>query len=181
MIGASQASGYASFTACRTLQGFFNTSPQVIGLSIVGDMFFFNERTIRINIWAFSFILGPFLGPFISAFLIEKMSWRADYGVLAAFYGFSLLLVVLLGDETLYDRGNPQPNPSGVGGRIAKLTGIAGARATGRPSLVSVSKKILWTAVRPEVLTVSKYHSASMPCLSSHLLSLLLPQPPASS
>jgi hypothetical protein len=33
---------YASFTAFRTLQGFTATSPQVIGLSVIHDMFFFH-------------------------------------------------------------------------------------------------------------------------------------------
>jgi hypothetical protein len=41
---------YASFTACWTLQGFFNTSPQVISLSIIGDIFFFHERTKYITV-----------------------------------------------------------------------------------------------------------------------------------
>lgn len=119
-------------------------------------MFFFHERTIRVNIWAFSFILGPFLGPFISAFLLQKIDWRADYGVLAAFYGFSLLGVIFLGDETLYDRGNPQPYPTGIVGRIAKLTGFASLHKTGRPSLATTSMQILRLAIRPEVLLVSK-------------------------
>jgi hypothetical protein len=33
---------YAGFTAFRTLQGFFATAPQVIGLSVVHDLFFFH-------------------------------------------------------------------------------------------------------------------------------------------
>ncbi len=93
------------------------------------------------------------------------MNWRDDFGVLAAFYGFSLLLVVLLGDETLYDRGHPKPKPSGIGGRLALLTGLTGVQATGRPSLVSVSKRILRLGIRPEVFTVSEYHLACVPLL----------------
>jgi MFS family permease len=42
VIGATFAPTYAGFTACRTLQGFVGTAPQVIGLSIVHDMFFFH-------------------------------------------------------------------------------------------------------------------------------------------
>jgi MFS family permease len=121
-------------------------------------MFFFHERTIRVNIWAFSFILGPFFGPFLSAFLLEKINWRADYGVLAGLYGFSLLLVILIGDETLYNHKNPnrQPYPTGIKGHVEKLTGIAGSRMTGRPSLVATSLQILKLAIRPEVILVSK-------------------------
>lgn len=44
VFAASQSQNYATFTALRTLQGLFNSPPQVIGLSIVGDMFFFHEH-----------------------------------------------------------------------------------------------------------------------------------------
>ncbi|KAL9095797.1 MAG: hypothetical protein Q9165_001794 [Trypethelium subeluteriae] len=155
VIGASQASGYAGFTACRTLQGFFNTAPQVIGLSVVHDMFFFHERTIRINLWAFSFVFGPFLAPMLSAFAIEGISWRACYGILAGLYGFSALVLVFFGDETLYDRKNPQPQHSNtVGGanRFLLLVGYHGAKAQGRPTIWSVSKHIAELQFKPQIL-----------------------------
>jgi MFS family permease len=38
VTGAAVSPNYASFTAFRTLQGFVNTPPQVIGLSIVNDL-----------------------------------------------------------------------------------------------------------------------------------------------
>jgi len=39
---AAISPNYASFTAFRTLQGFVNTSPQVVSLSFIHDMFFFH-------------------------------------------------------------------------------------------------------------------------------------------
>jgi len=68
---------------------FLNTAPQVIGLTVIHDMFFFQERTRKINLWAFTYLVGPYLGPFIAGFLIQNINWRQDIGVLAAFYGFS--------------------------------------------------------------------------------------------
>ena len=41
---ASISPGYGSFTVFRTLQGLVNTAPQVLGLSMVHDMFFFHVR-----------------------------------------------------------------------------------------------------------------------------------------
>jgi MFS family permease len=38
VMAAAVSPNYASFTAFRTLQGFVNTAPQVIGLSIVHDL-----------------------------------------------------------------------------------------------------------------------------------------------
>lgn len=39
VMAAAVSPNYASFTAFRTLQGFVNTAPQVIGLSIVHDLY----------------------------------------------------------------------------------------------------------------------------------------------
>jgi MFS family permease len=38
VMAAALARGYGSFTAFRALQGFFNTAPQVVGLSVIHDM-----------------------------------------------------------------------------------------------------------------------------------------------
>ena len=58
----------------------------------------------------------------------------ADFGILAGLHGFSTLLIIVLGDETLYDRGNPQQKQTGLLGRLKLLIGIAGYKAHGRPS-----------------------------------------------
>ena len=151
VIAASQASGYAGFTAARTLQCLFNTAPQIIGLSFIHDMFFFHERARKINLWAMTFLIGPYLGPLISGFIIKGVSWRSDFGVLAGFYGFTTILVALLGDETLYDREIPSNNPTGSGilHRIKLLTGVAGARAVGRPTLFTVTKHTATIVAKP--------------------------------
>ena len=44
VIIATFSPSYACFTAFRTLQGFVATSPQVIGLSVIHDLFFFHGR-----------------------------------------------------------------------------------------------------------------------------------------
>lgn len=154
-IGATYAKNYAGFTACRTLQGFFGAPPQVIGLSIIHDLFFFHERARKINIWAFSFLIGPYLGPFISGFIIEKLSWRNTFGVLCGFYGFSVLLILLLGDETLYDREKEHDaeRPTGFVERVKRITGIAGVRdSAGRPGLWEVTKDLFGLMLRPYLL-----------------------------
>lgn len=172
VMAAAVSPNYASFTAFRTLQGFVNTAPQVIGLSIVHDLyadigrmisfqrlillrFFFHERVRFTNLWVI-FLLGtPFLGPFIAAWLIQVVSWRADFGVLAALHGFSTLLVTLLGDETLYDRNNPQKRLTGLLGRVKLLTGVSGYKVQGRPNLIKVIEDLLAIQVRPQILLIT--------------------------
>ena len=86
VMASALAPNYASFTAFRAIQGFVNTAPQVIGLSIVHDMFFFHQRARMVNVWVFCLMGGPFLGPFVSSWLLLKLDWRADFGT----YHFAL-------------------------------------------------------------------------------------------
>ncbi|KAH8902993.1 MFS general substrate transporter [Coniochaeta sp. PMI_546] len=165
-IGATFAPGYASFTAMRTLQGFFGAAPQVIGLSIIHDMFFFHERTRKINIWAASFLIGPYLGPFISSLLLLKLDWRSDFGILAGFYGFSVLMVVIFGDETLFDRngidklpvGHRQPfqrrQPFSMARHLTHLlVGVPARRRSAKvPTLLTVLKHQCSLLTRPYLL-----------------------------
>jgi MFS family permease len=163
-LGATFAPSYASFTAFRTLQGFFGAAPQVIGMSVVHDLFFFHERARKINIWAASFLVGPYLGPLISSLLLLRIGWRPDFGVLAGFYGFSLLVVVLLGDETLFERRGFEVRESDgpvagrrrefeLGRHVRLLVGIEGWRSSGgRPTLWAVWKNLVSVLVRPYVL-----------------------------
>ena len=164
VIGAALAPTYAGFTALRTLQGLFNTAPQVIGLSIIHDMFFFHERTRKINMWAFSFLVGPYLGPFISAFIVQKISWRACYGVLAGFYGLSTIMAFVFGDETLYNRNDSGlhqtgTTATGLSRKLQLVSGIAGARATNRPSPWAVVVHLVSLGFQPHLFLVSKYTS----------------------
>lgn len=97
-----------------------------------------------------SFLIGPYLGPFISSFCIEKIGWRPDFGILCGFYGWSVLMIVFLGDETLYDRGNVQkPASKGLMRRILLMTGVEGARVSGRPSIWTVLKHQFSILIRP--------------------------------
>lgn len=113
------------------------------------------EHAIKINIWAFCFVLGPYAGPFISSWLLIKLGWVADMGVLAGFYGFSTLLVILIGQETLYDREKERVPTAGAS-RIALLTGVAGVKATGLPRMMDVFKHLFELAICPQLL---------LPCL----------------
>lgn len=118
------------------------------------------ERARKVNIWAFTFILGPFLGPFVSSFLLSKISWQFDMGVLAMFYGVSSILVVLLGEETLYDR-QKSIKPTAGASKISILIGLAGYKAKDQTSLWSVTRHLAQLLIKPQLLMPSKSLSLS--------------------
>lgn len=105
VIGCCFAQSFETFTALRALQGLFGTVPQVIGLPIIYDMYTPEEWPTMINIWATSFLVGPFLGPALAGYIMEGThDWRSVFGVLAGLYGASTALVLFFGRETFYDK-----------------------------------------------------------------------------
>lgn len=46
VLAAALSPNYAYFTAFRALQGWFNTAPQVVGLSVIHDLYVFH--TLRV-------------------------------------------------------------------------------------------------------------------------------------
>ncbi|KAJ5909198.1 hypothetical protein N7495_001880 [Penicillium taxi] len=105
VLGATLSNDYSTFTTFRSLQGFFGTVPQVVGLPIIHDMYSPDEWPRMINIWGTTFLVGPFLGPAIAGYIGAATSWRVSFGVLTALYGLSTVIVVLFGHETYYLTG----------------------------------------------------------------------------
>lgn len=115
------------------------------------------ERTRKVGLWTFLVLVGPLIGPFVSSFLLEVVSWQLDMGILAMIYGLSTALVVLLGEETLYNRQSSH-KPTAGSSRLSVLLGIAGAKAKNQTSLVSMSKYLARMSIKPQLL---------LPCKSS--------------
>ena len=148
----------------------FNTAPQIIGLTIVHDLFFYHERTRKVNIWVFCLLGGPVIGPFLAAWFVQAVSWRADFGILAGFHGFTTLLVILFGAETLCERGGEPAFVKGKGviARLKLLTGITGVRMKSRPSIWSTLKKIIEIQLKPQILLISKIFCVCKICRYDH-------------
>jgi MFS family permease len=113
------------------------------------------ERARKVNIWAFTFLFGAFFGPMMSSFLLSKISWQLDFGVLAIWYGVSAILVTICGEETLYDRQNGVKPTSGAS-RISLLIGIAGWKSKDQSSLMTVSKHLISVGIKPQLLLPCK-------------------------
>jgi hypothetical protein len=100
-------------------------------------------------------LFGAFFGPMMSSFLLSKISWELDMGVLAIWYGVSAILVAICGEETLYDRQKGVKPTSGAS-RISLLIGIAGWKAKGQSSLMTVSKHLVSVGIKPQLLLPCK-------------------------
>ncbi len=123
------ATSFESFFAARVLNGFFSTLAQIGGLMFIQDMFFFHERARKINIWASFFVISPYMGPLLAAFMLTTQPWPAPFWLFTALAATSLVLVTLFLRETYYDRRIPAADQPSLGSRIAQLTGLAQFRS----------------------------------------------------
>ena len=150
---ATLAPSNIAFIVARCLQGLFTTAPQCIGLSFIHDMFFFHEHARKIGVWAWAFVISPYLGPFLSAIISNFKSWRDSFWIDFMIVGMALCFVTFLGDETIYDRDIPEeqpPKPTGyLNYRFQMLTGIYGSKCRGRVTVWQSTKDLFFLLTRP--------------------------------
>lgn len=158
-VATTYTQPYGGFAFFRTMQGLFGIAPQVIGLSICHDIFFFHERARKINFWLCFTFFGPSFGAFLSGLIVQRLQWRDTFAVVCGLYGFSVLLVILIADETLFDASNPWPKAGGAMERILLLSGFVGAiQSHGRPTVWQGCKHVFTVIIRPYIFLPSKYH-----------------------
>lgn len=152
MIGCCFAQSFETFTALRAIQGLFGTVPQVIGLPIIYDMYAPREWPTMINIWASTFLVGPFLGPAIAGYIGEGThSWRIPFGVLAALYGLSTIIILLFGRETFYDKATKTQQQN----KIKALMGVGNTRLPKLSTMAASSAEVITLAfLTPPLLLV---------------------------
>lgn len=103
---------------------------------------------------------GPYFGPFLSSLILSKIGWRASFWIVVGLVGFGLLLVVLLMEETTYDRVDPGNNPVRPDKywkyKALSLTGVMGHRAKGRPTLWEGTLGLAKVFIKPQFYLLCK-------------------------
>ncbi|KAJ7690392.1 major facilitator superfamily domain-containing protein [Mycena rosella] len=145
-----------TFAAARCIAAFFSTAPQITGLYTVTDMYPFHLQARKLNLWTMGFIVSPFLSPFFLGFMVAHVDYKWAY-VVGALYSLGvLLMIVVWGEETLYDRLRPPPpSAKNLRTRAETLLGLTGARrAHLRPSWAACVAGPLRVVWRPQALGV---------------------------
>ncbi|KAJ8516092.1 hypothetical protein ONZ45_g6562 [Pleurotus djamor] len=158
LVGATFSPTLKTFTAFRCLSGFFATAPQVTGLYIVNDMYPFHKQARMLNIWTMGFIISPFLSPFAFGFLVARASWRWAYGIGCMYGAVVVGMIVLFGEETMFDRTVkpiPQRPTTGMRYKIETLIGITGFKMAKYRSSLTASFLAPFNVVwRPHLLAI---------------------------
>ncbi|UZJ56104.1 hypothetical protein CBS101457_005424 [Exobasidium rhododendri] len=131
MCGCTFSPNLETFAAMRCLQSFFSTSPQVLGLYIVSDIYPVHRQNRAIAIWTLSYVASPFICPWLFGYLCARQSWRWAYGTGTLFIIVVGLVIAFFGEETLYDR-HVHPVPArpttGLRYKIETLIGMTGVK-----------------------------------------------------
>ncbi|KAL6713803.1 hypothetical protein ACLMJK_008295 [Lecanora helva] len=118
------ATSYDSFKAARIVNGLFDAVALVSGLIYIQDMFFLHQHAQKINLWSSFFVLAPFLGPQLAAFMTASVSWRWPFWVFTIIAGICLVAIVLFVDESFYDRRLPPEKQPPRKSRILRIIGV---------------------------------------------------------
>ncbi len=128
-LGATLARDFETHYAMRCLQSVVQQSAQTIGLAFIKDCFFFHEHARKIGIWYAIYICSPFMSPLLGNFIMGTLGeWRVVFWMVFAWCAFVVVLMVLFGDETYYNRTIPTeqqpPRESGQYHRFMRVIGV---------------------------------------------------------
>lgn len=116
----THADQFHIFIVSRGFAGFCGTAVGVLGPRLLIDMFFLHQRGRAFTIFHFFFDFGTSAGPSLCAFVVQgagNIQWA--FWFIAIFTSVAILLVLLLVEDTTWDRSTGATNPSLPEGFIA--------------------------------------------------------------
>lgn len=98
---------YPTFVVARAFLGLWEAPIEAIVPSTVTDLFYLHERGMMISIYGLCVLGGNELGPLLSAYIIQGLSMRWAFFIVAMVIGLSLLIMVFSMPETKFDGARP--------------------------------------------------------------------------
>jgi len=130
------------------------------------DRFFFHEHARKIGIWASAFIISPYLGYFLSSIISTYKSWRTTFWIDFMIIGLALAFVTFFGEETMYNRDSlDEQLPKSTAfltHKVQLLSGLYGAKCTGRKTVFQSAKELFFLLTRPYLLCLCSITSSEM-------------------
>jgi hypothetical protein len=106
---ASKAANYGSLMGARILSGVGQSAFECLTLSVIPDLYYVHQRSLRVALWIFCYHTGVYLGVVIAIQVIGISSWRMAFAGLAISEGVMLLLTFLFFHEPVYKRFHVDP------------------------------------------------------------------------
>ncbi|KAF1929837.1 MFS general substrate transporter [Didymella exigua CBS 183.55] len=101
-VGCALSTSMGMLIAFRLLAGCAGASPLTLGGGTIADMFPQEQRAGAMAIYSMGPLLGPIIGPVCGGFLVEALSWRWVFWILAIFGGVFGISLAVVGRETFH-------------------------------------------------------------------------------
>lgn len=95
---------YVSLILARIFQGMSVSPVECLPSATVAEIFFLHERAFRLGIYTLLLLGGKNLIPLVSAVIIQNLSWRWVFWVVALVVAFCGVLLFLFVPETFWER-----------------------------------------------------------------------------
>ncbi|KAI0118201.1 major facilitator superfamily domain-containing protein [Nemania sp. FL0031] len=102
---------FTSLILARIFQGIAVSPVECLPSATIAEIFFLHERAFRLGIYTLLLLGGKNLVPLVSAVIINQLSWRWVFWIVAVIVGFCGILLFFFVPETFWDR-NPIPKSS---------------------------------------------------------------------
>ncbi|KAK0619731.1 major facilitator superfamily domain-containing protein [Immersiella caudata] len=93
--------------AIRALQGLGSSVSETVCVTIVGGIFFVDERGTKMAFFTASLASGSVVGGICGGYIAARLGWFAIFKINAALSGTAFLCAVFLVPETIYERDSP--------------------------------------------------------------------------
>ncbi|ORY67724.1 MFS general substrate transporter [Pseudomassariella vexata] len=107
-IWCALSPSFTSLILARVFQGIAVSPVEALPSATIAEIFFLHERAFRIGIYTLLLLGGKNLIPLVSAAIIQSLSWRWVFWIVAMLVGFCGILLFLFVPETFWDR-SPVP------------------------------------------------------------------------
>jgi multidrug resistance protein len=101
-IACALSNSMGMLVAFRFFAGCAGSAPLTLGGGTIADMFPPQQRAGAMAIWAMGPLLGPVIGPVCGGFLVEHLSWRWVFWIMAIFGGAFGIMLFFVGRETFH-------------------------------------------------------------------------------
>jgi MFS family permease len=103
-IWCALSPNFASLIVARIFQGIAVSPVEVLPSATIAEIFFLHERAYRLGIYTLLLLGGKNLIPLVSAAVIQSLSWRWVFWIVAIVLGFGGILLFFFVPETFWDR-----------------------------------------------------------------------------
>lgn len=105
VIWGANVKSYTSMIAARVVQGLgMGMTFSAAGTVSISDVFFVHERARMVGSWTFTVLIVGSITPIISGYVIQDLSWRWSFGLLAIYVGVALIFHFFLVPESGFVR-----------------------------------------------------------------------------